>query len=158
MACRSTGWAMLCSNNAQEIMDCALIAQAASLESRIPFLHFFDGFRSYMEVQKIEELSHDDMRAMVTDELVAAHRARALNPERPTIKGTSQNPDVFFASRETVNKYYLATPAIVQKAMDKLARLVDPCTESLLRPGCIGFCLVASPAVAVALLVLTREG
>ncbi|HVP18837.1 MAG TPA: pyruvate:ferredoxin (flavodoxin) oxidoreductase, partial [Spirochaetia bacterium] len=124
MACRSTGWAMLCSNNAQEIMDCALIAQAASLESRIPFLHFFDGFRSYMEVQKVEEPSHDDMRAMVTDELVAAHRARALNPERPTIKGTSQNPDVFFASRETVNTYYLATPAIVQKAMDKLATLV----------------------------------
>ncbi len=124
MACRSTGWAMLCSNNAQEIMDCALIAQAAALESRVPFLHFFDGFRSYMEVQKIEELSHDDMRAMVTDELVAAHRARSLNPERPTIKGTSQNPDVFFASRETVNRYYLAAPDIVQKAMDKLAKLV----------------------------------
>ncbi|MGA2763132.1 MAG: pyruvate:ferredoxin (flavodoxin) oxidoreductase [Spirochaetia bacterium] len=124
MACRSTGWAMLCANNAQEIMDCALIAQAATLESRIPFLHFFDGFRSYMEVQKIEQLSEDDMRAMVTDELVAAHRARALNPERPTIKGTSQNPDVFFASRETVNKYYAAVPDIVQKAMDKLAKLV----------------------------------
>ncbi len=124
MACRSTGWAMLCSNNAQEIMDCALIAQAATLESRIPFLHFFDGFRSYMEIQKIEELSHDDMRAMITDELVAAHRARALNPERPTIKGTSQNPDVYFAGRETVNKYYMAVPGIVQKAMDKLAKLV----------------------------------
>ena len=124
MACRSTGWAMLCANNAQEIMDCALIAQAATLESRIPFLHFFDGFRSYMEVQKIEQLSEDDMRAMVTDELVAAHRARALNPERPAIKGTSQNPDVFFASRETVNKYYAAVPDIVQKAMDKLAKLV----------------------------------
>ena len=124
MACRSTGWAMLCANNAQEIMDCALIAQAATLESRVPFLHFFDGFRSYMEVQKIEQLSEDDMRAMVTDELVAAHRARALNPERPTIKGTSQNPDVYFAGRETVNKYYAAVPDIVQKAMDKLAKLV----------------------------------
>ena len=124
MACRATGWAMLCSNNAQEIMDCALIAQAATLESRVPFLHFFDGFRSYMEVQKIEELSHDDMRAMVTDELVTAHRARALNPERPTIKGTSQNPDVYFAGREAVNKYYLAVPAIVQKAMDKFAKIV----------------------------------
>jgi pyruvate-ferredoxin/flavodoxin oxidoreductase len=124
MACRSTGWAMLCSNNAQEIMDGALIAQAASLESRIPFLHFFDGFRAYMEIQKIEELSFDDMRAMVTDELVASHRARALNPERPTIKGTSQNPDVFFAGREAVNKYYLAVPAIVQKAMDKFAKIV----------------------------------
>jgi pyruvate-ferredoxin/flavodoxin oxidoreductase len=124
MGCRSTGWAMLCSNNAQEIMDCALIAQAATLESRIPFLHFFDGFRSYMEVQKIEELTFEDMRAMVTDELVAAHRARALNPERPTIRGTSQNPDVYFAGREAVNKYYQAVPGIVQKAMDKFAKIV----------------------------------
>ena len=124
MACRATGWAMLCSNNAQEIMDCALIAQAASLESRVPFLHFFDGFRSYMEVQKIEELSFEDMRAMVTDELVAAHRARALNAERPTIRGTSQNPDVYFAGREAVNKYYQEVPGIVQKAMDKFAKIV----------------------------------
>jgi pyruvate-ferredoxin/flavodoxin oxidoreductase len=124
MACRGTGWAMLCSNNAQEIMDNALIAQAATLEARVPFLHFFDGFRSYMEIQKIEELTFDDMRAMVTDELVAAHRARALNPESPTIRGTSQNPDVFFASREAVNKYYQAVPGIVQKAMDKFAGLV----------------------------------
>jgi pyruvate-ferredoxin/flavodoxin oxidoreductase len=124
MACRGTGWAMLCSNNAQEIMDNALIAQAATLESRVPFLHFFDGFRAYMEIQKIEELTFDDMRAMITDELVAAHRARALNPENPTIKGTSQNPDVFFASREAVNKYYMAVPGIVQKAMDKFAGIV----------------------------------
>jgi pyruvate-ferredoxin/flavodoxin oxidoreductase len=124
MACRATGWAMLCSNNAQEIMDQALIAQAATLESRVPFLHFFDGFRAYMEIQKIEELTHDDMRAMVTDDLVAAHRARALNPEKPTIKGTSQNPDVFFAGKEAVNKYYDAVPGIVQNAMDKFAKLV----------------------------------
>jgi pyruvate-ferredoxin/flavodoxin oxidoreductase len=124
MACRTTGWALLCSNNAQEIMDCALIAQAATLEARVPFLHFFDGFRSYMEIQKIEELTHDDMRAMVTDELVAAHRARALNPEKPTIKGTSQNPDVFFAGREAVNRFYDAVPDIVQKAMDKFAKIV----------------------------------
>jgi pyruvate-ferredoxin/flavodoxin oxidoreductase len=124
MACRSTGWAMLCANNAQEIMDCALIAQAATLESRIPFLHFFDGFRSYMEVQKIEELTFDDMRALVTDELVSAHRARALNPERPTIRGTSQNPDVYFPGREAVNKYYQAVPGIVQKTMDKFAKIV----------------------------------
>jgi pyruvate-ferredoxin/flavodoxin oxidoreductase len=124
MGCRSTGWAMLCSNNAQEIMDCALIAQAATLESRVPFLHFFDGFRAYMEIQKIEQLSEEDMRAMVTDELVAAHRARALNPEKPTLKGTSQNPDVFFAGRERVNNFYDAVPDIVQKAMDKLAKLV----------------------------------
>ncbi|HEY9594198.1 MAG TPA: pyruvate:ferredoxin (flavodoxin) oxidoreductase [Spirochaetia bacterium] len=124
MACRSTGWAMLCSNNAQEIMDNALIAQASTLEARVPFLHFFDGFRSYMEIQKIEELTFDDMRAMIPDELVAAHRARALNPENPTIRGTSQNPDVFFASREAVNKYYQAVPAIVQKTMDKFAKIV----------------------------------
>ena len=123
MACRSTGWAQLCSNNPQEIMDFALISQAATLESRVPFLHFFDGFRGYMEIQKVEQLTFDDMRAMITDELVAAHRARGLNPEKPTIRGTSQNPDVFFAGRETVNGYYLAVPAIVQKAMDKFATL-----------------------------------
>ena len=124
MACRSTGWAELCSNNAQEIMDQALIAQAATLESRVPFLHFFDGFRAYVEVQKIEQLDFDDMRAMLPDDLIAAHRARALNPERPTIKGTSQNPDVFFASRETQNTYYAAVPGIVQKAMDRFAKVV----------------------------------
>ncbi|MGA2480802.1 MAG: pyruvate:ferredoxin (flavodoxin) oxidoreductase, partial [Spirochaetia bacterium] len=124
MACRATGWAMLCSNNAQEIMDCALIAQAATLEARVPFLHFFDGFRSYMEIQKIEQLDFEDMRAMISDELVAAHRGRALNPEKPTIKGTSQNPDVYFAGREAVNKYYQAVPAIVQKTMDKFAKIV----------------------------------
>jgi pyruvate-ferredoxin/flavodoxin oxidoreductase len=124
MACRSTGWAELCSNNGQEIMDQALIAQAATLESRVPFLHFFDGFRAYVEVQKIEQLTFDDMRAMLPDELVAAHRARALNPEKPTIKGTSQNPDVFFASRETQNSYYDAVAGIVQKAMDRFAKVV----------------------------------
>jgi len=124
MSCRSTGWAMLCSNNAQEIMDCALIAQAATLESRVPFLHFFDGFRAYVEVQKIEQLSFDDMRAMITDDLVAAHRARALSPERPSIRGTSQNPDVYFAGREAVNRYYLAVPGLVQRAMDRFAKIV----------------------------------
>ena len=124
MACRSTGWAELCSNNVQEIMDFALIAQAATLEARVPFLHFFDGFRGYVEVQKVEQLTFEDMRAMITDEMVAAHRARALNPEKPMIRGTSQNPDVFFAGRETVNSYYAAVPAIVQKAMDRFAKLV----------------------------------
>jgi pyruvate-ferredoxin/flavodoxin oxidoreductase len=123
MACRATGWAMLCSNNNQEIMDNALIAQAATLQARVPFLHFFDGFRAYMEIQKIEELTFDDMRAMIPDDLVAAHRARALNPEKPTIRGTSQNPDVFFAARETVNTFYQAVPGIVQAAMDKFAKL-----------------------------------
>ena len=121
MAARSTGFAMLCSQNVQETMDFALISQAATLESRIPFMHFFDGFRTSHEVQKIEEISFDDMRAMIDDDLVIAHRKRGLTPDRPSIRGTSQNPDVYFQGRETVNKYYDATPDIVQKAMDKFA-------------------------------------
>ncbi|MDR4497457.1 MAG: pyruvate:ferredoxin (flavodoxin) oxidoreductase [Candidatus Scalindua sp.] len=124
MATRSTGFAMLCSQNVQEAMDFALISQAATLESRIPFLHFFDGFRTSHEVQKIEEVSFDDMRAMIDDDLVIAHRKRGLTPDRPTIRGTSQNPDVYFQGRETVNKYYDATPGVVKKAMDKFASIV----------------------------------
>lgn len=124
MGVRSTGFAMLCSKNVQEAMDFALISQAATLESRVPFLHFFDGFRTSHEIQKIEELTFDDMRAMIDDELVMAHRMRGLSPDRPTIRGTSHNPDVYFQGRETVNKYYDATPAIVQKAMDKFAGLI----------------------------------
>ncbi len=123
MACRQTGWAMLASNNVQEVMDLALIAHAATLESRVPFLHFFDGFRTSHEVQKVEELSYDIMRQMISDELVAAHRARGLTPENPAIRGTAQNPDVYFTGRETVNKYYAAVPAIVQKYMDQFAKL-----------------------------------
>ena len=123
MAARATAWAMLSSNSVQEVMDMALIAQASTLEARIPFLHFFDGFRTSHEIQKVEEFSYDVMRQMIDDNLVQAHRARALNPERPTIKGTSQNPDVFFAARETVNKYYLAVPGIVEKAMAKFKKL-----------------------------------
>lgn len=121
MAARSTGFAMLCSQNVQEAMDFALISQAATLESRIPFMHFFDGFRTSHEVQKIEEISFDDMRSMIDDDLVIAHRKRGLTPDHPSIRGTSQNPDVYFQGRETVNKYYDATPDIVQKAMDKFA-------------------------------------
>lgn len=124
MACRGTGWAMLCSNSIQEVMDFALIAQQATLASRVPFLHFFDGFRTSHEIQKIEELSFDDMRAMIDDELVAAVRKRALNPERPQIAGSSQNPDVYFQGREVVNKFYSAAPGIVQEVMDKFAKLV----------------------------------
>ncbi|MBM4053100.1 MAG: pyruvate:ferredoxin (flavodoxin) oxidoreductase [Planctomycetes bacterium] len=124
MAARATGFAMLCSQNVQESMDFALIAQAATLESRIPFVHFFDGFRTSHEVQKIEELSFDDMRAMINDDVVIAHRQRGLSPDRPAIRGTSQNPDVYFQGRETVNKYYSATPSVVQKAMDKFAGVV----------------------------------
>ena len=104
MACRSTGWAMLCSNNVQEVMDFALISQAATLRSRLPFLHFFDGFRTSHEVQKVEELTFDDMRAMIDDELVNAHRSRGLSPDRPVMRGTAQNPDVYFQGRETVNR------------------------------------------------------
>jgi pyruvate-ferredoxin/flavodoxin oxidoreductase len=123
MAARATGWAMLASNNVQEAMDNALIAQAATLEARLPFLHFFDGFRTSSEIQKIEELTHDDMRAMVDDDLVIAHRARALSPEHPAIRGTDHYPDVYFQGRETVNPYYLQLPAIVQKTMDRFAKL-----------------------------------
>jgi len=123
MAARSCGWGMLASGSVQEVMDFALVSQAATLESRVPFMHFFDGFRTSSEVQKVEELTYEDMRAMIDMEPVRAHRARALSPDRPAIRGTSQNPDVFFAARETVNKYYLAIPAIVQKAFDRFAKL-----------------------------------
>ncbi len=121
MATRSTGFALLASCSVQEAHDFALIAQAATLESRVPFLHFFDGFRTSAEVNKIDLLSDDEIRAMVSDELVQAHRARALSPDHPYIRGTAQNPDVYFQGRETVNPYYSACPGIVQKAMDKFA-------------------------------------
>ena len=124
MTARSTGWGLLSSNTPQEVMDFALIAQAAALESSIPFLHFFDGFRTSHEIQKIEELTHDDMRAMIDDEWVIRHRERALSPDHPTIRGTAQNPDVFFAARETVNAFYEKTPQIVQGAMDRFAKVV----------------------------------
>ena len=124
MAVRSTGWALLCSNSVQEAMDLALIAHVATLEARVPFLHFFDGFRTSHEINKIEELSRQDLRAMINDDLVMAHRARAMSPDRPVIRGTAQNPDVFFQGRETANSYYLNTPAIVEKAMDKFAGIV----------------------------------
>jgi pyruvate-ferredoxin/flavodoxin oxidoreductase len=124
MGCRQTGFAMLASNSVQEAMDHALIAHAATLEARIPFLHFFDGFRTSHEVDKIEELTYDDMRAMIDEELVHAHRLRSLSPDRPVLRGSAQNPDVFFQAREAINPYYLACPAIVQKTMDKFAKLV----------------------------------
>ncbi len=123
MAARSTGFAMLASNSVQEVMDLALIAQAATLEARVPFLHFFDGFRTSHEVSKVEQLSVDDLRAMLDEDLVRAHRARALSPDRSVIRGTAQNPDVYFQGREAVNPYYLSCPTIVQTLMDKFARL-----------------------------------
>jgi len=124
MAARSTGFALLASGSVQEAHDFALISQAASLESRVPFLHFFEGFRVSHEVTKIEMMDTADLRAMIDDELVRAHRSRAMSPDRPVLRGTAQNPDVFFQARETVNPFYDALPNIVQKAMDKFAGLV----------------------------------
>ncbi len=121
--CRATGWAMLASNSVQEAHDFACIAQAATLESRIPFLHFFDGFRTSHEVSKIEELTDDDLRSMIDEELVQAHRRRALSPDHPVLRGAAQNPDTFFQAREAINTYYEACPGIVQKAMDRFAAL-----------------------------------
>jgi len=121
--CRATGFAMMPSGSVQEAHDFACIAQAASLKSRIPFLHFFDGFRTSHEVSKIEELSDDDLRFMIDEEMVRAHKKRALSPDRPFIRGTAQNPDAFFQSREAVNPFYEACPGIVQEVMDQFAAL-----------------------------------
>ena len=123
MACRQTGFAMLCSNSVQEAHDMAMVAHASTLESRVPFLHFFDGFRTSHEVQKIDEIPMETIREMIDDKYVEAFRARALDPEHPTMRGTAQNPDMNFQGRESCEKYYVATPAIVQKYMDKLAKL-----------------------------------
>jgi pyruvate-ferredoxin/flavodoxin oxidoreductase len=123
MAARATGFALLASNSVQEAQDFALIAQAASLEARVPFLHFFDGFRTSHEVMKVEQLTAEDLRAMMDEDLVQAHRARALSPDRPVLRGTSQNPDVYFQGREAVNPYYRACPTIVQNAMDRFAQI-----------------------------------
>ncbi|MFH2055418.1 MAG: pyruvate:ferredoxin (flavodoxin) oxidoreductase, partial [bacterium] len=123
MATRTTGYGLLASGSVQEAMDNALISQAIALRSRIPFVHFFDGFRTSHEVSKIEELTKDDMRAMLPDELVEGCRERSLIPDRPTLKGSSQNPDVFFQSREAVNKYYIGAIPIAQAAMDQFAKL-----------------------------------
>jgi len=124
MFCRTTGWAMLCSNSVQEAEDLALIAHAASLETRIPFLHFFDGFRTSHEVSKIEMLNENDIRAMINMDRVIEHRQRALSPDHPVLRGTAQNPDVFFQIRETANKFYDDAPAKVQAVMNKFAEVV----------------------------------
>lgn len=123
MATRQTGFGMICSNSVQEAMDTAMIAHKATLESRIPFVHFFDGFRTSHEVMKIEQLSDDDVRMMIDDARVKEFKGRALTPENPFIRGTAQNPDVYFQGRETVNKFYDVCPEIVQKAMDKFAEI-----------------------------------
>ncbi len=123
MATRATGWSMLFSNSVQEAMDFALIAQASTLRSRVPFLHIFDGFRTSHEVMKVDQVSEDVIREMIDDELVRAHRMRALSPDHPVIRGTTQNPDVYFQARETVNPYYGCVPEIVQAEMDRFERL-----------------------------------
>ncbi len=123
MATRATGWAMLSANSVQEVMDMALIAQSSTLQTRIPFIHFFDGFRTSHEVLKIEQLNDDDIKGMIDDEWVIAHRKRGMNPNDPVLRGTAQNPDVYFQGRETVNPFYEATPEIVQKTMDRFARI-----------------------------------
>ena len=123
MSARSTGFTMLASASVQEVMDFVLIATAATLESRVPVLHFFDGFRTSHEVSKIEAIPEDTMREMIDDDLVAAHRQRSLTPDRPVIRGTAQNPDVYFQNREANNKFYAAVPDIMQKQMDKFAAL-----------------------------------
>ncbi|HEV7484857.1 MAG TPA: pyruvate:ferredoxin (flavodoxin) oxidoreductase [Thermoanaerobaculia bacterium] len=124
MAARGTGWAMLCSSSVQEAHDFALIAQAASLESRIPFLHFFDGFRTSHEIAKVTLLSHDQLRSMIDLELVFDHRSRALTPDHPVMRGTAQNPDVFFQSRERANSFYRDCPGIVVETMERFAKRV----------------------------------
>ncbi|PLX28320.1 MAG: pyruvate:ferredoxin (flavodoxin) oxidoreductase [Ignavibacteria bacterium] len=124
MAVRQTGFALLSSNSVQEVMDFALIAQAATLRARVPFVHFFDGFRISHEVMKIEELTDEDILAMLPDDLIAAHRARALTPDRPVLRGTAQNPDVFFQARETVNPFYNVCPDIVEETMGKFKDVV----------------------------------
>jgi len=121
MAVRGTGFALLCSNSPQEAHDLALVAQAATLESRVPFVHFFDGFRTSHEINRVELLAEADVRTLLPEALVLAHRERALTPERPFIRGTSQNPDVYFQARESANPFYAAVPEIVQRAMDRLA-------------------------------------
>lgn len=121
MATRATGFALLSSASVQEAHDFALIAQAATLESRIPFLHFFDGFRTSHEISKVELLTPPDLQALIDETFILEHRTRALSPDRPVLRGTAQNPDVYFQARETVNPYYVACPDIVQSCMNKFA-------------------------------------
>ncbi len=123
MACRGTGFAMLCSDSVQQAQDLALVAHAATLHSRVPFLHFFDGFRTSHEIAKIETLADEDLRALVPEELVAAHRARALGPDRPVVRGTAANPDTFFQAREACTPFYAACPGIVRKELERFGEL-----------------------------------
>src|ERR1700757_1532650 len=121
MACRSTGWAMLASNSVQEVADLALVSQIATLEARIPFIHFFDGFRTSHEVGKIEPISDETIRALVDDKYIIQFRQNALSPDRPVLRGSAQNPDVFFQAREACSPFHAAVPGIVQSAMNRFA-------------------------------------
>ncbi|HKF45213.1 MAG TPA: pyruvate:ferredoxin (flavodoxin) oxidoreductase, partial [Thermoanaerobaculia bacterium] len=123
MACRQTGFALLASGSVQEAQDMAAIAHAATLHSRVPFLHFFDGFRTSHEVAKIDELDDETLRILIDEEAVAAHRRRALTPDRPVLRGTAQNPDVFFQAREACNPFYDSCPAIVRQTMGRFAEM-----------------------------------
>ncbi|MEM8807889.1 MAG: pyruvate:ferredoxin (flavodoxin) oxidoreductase, partial [Cyanobacteria bacterium P01_G01_bin.38] len=125
MAARSTGFGMLCSASVQEAQDMAAIATTATLASRIPFIHFFDGFRTSHEIQKIELLGDSELRSLLDDDLIAQHRQRALSPDHPVIRGTAQNPDVFFQARETVNPYYQNGIEVVAQVMDRFAQLTE---------------------------------
>ena len=122
-ATRQTGFAMLASNSVQEVMDMALVAHLATLETSVPFLHFFDGFRTSHEIQKIEEISYEEIKSLVNWEKIEEFRKRALNPEHPVQRGTAQNPDIYFQNREAANPYYLATPKIVAEIMEKVSKL-----------------------------------
>lgn len=124
MSVRATGWSLICSSTVQETMDMALISQMATLESKVPVLHFFDGFRTSHEEMKVEEIDYDDMRALINNDLVREHRYNKLSPDVPFIRGTAQNPDVFFQSRERCTPYYAAVPDITQRAMDKFAKQI----------------------------------
>ncbi|MBT8329400.1 MAG: pyruvate:ferredoxin (flavodoxin) oxidoreductase, partial [Desulfofustis sp.] len=123
MATRQTGFAQIVSSSVQEVMDLALVAHLATIESSVPFLHFFDGFRTSHEIQKIEVIDYDDMAKLFNWDAYWAFKKRAINPERPDTRGTAQNPDIYFQSREACNKYYLATPAIVAKYMEQVSTL-----------------------------------
>src|SRR5512135_2492097 len=119
MAVRQTGFGLIASGSVQEAHDFAAIAQAATLKARVPFVHFFDGFRTSHEVAKIFQLTDEELRRLIDDTLIRAHRARGLSPEHPVLRGSAQNPDVFFQARETSNPFYQKVPGIVQKNMDK---------------------------------------
>ena len=123
MACRQTGFAMLCSGSVQEVMDLALVAHLSTLKSKVPFLHFFDGFRTSHEVSKIDVIDYDEMKSLVCEDEIRDFKSRALNPEHPIQKGTAQNPDIYFQTREAVNKYYDAVPAIVKEKMEAVSKL-----------------------------------